>query len=95
MNNEDNSAERCAERAAAAGRERSLRARFATAVTKLGADTLSDIGLRPALGLLAAALIVVSCIALGGSVTLALLPLVLGVAILRGIVRHAARARRP
>ena len=86
MTHEDNSAERRAGCAGAAGREQSWRARFGTAITNLGADTLSDIGLGPALGLLAAALILVSCVALGGTVTLALLPLVLGIAVLVALV---------
>jgi PAS domain-containing protein len=86
VNHENNSAERRVERTDAADRGPSVRARFGTAVAKLGADTLSDIGLGPALGLLAAALIVVSSVALGGAITLALLPLVLGVAILVALV---------
>jgi PAS domain S-box-containing protein len=86
VNYENNSAERRGESTDAADRGQSLRARLGTAVAKLGADTLSDIGLGPAFGLLAAALIVVSCVALGGAITFALLPLMLGVAILVALV---------
>ena len=86
MNHEHNSAERRGERAGDADRGQSLRARLGAAVAKLGADTLSDIGFIPAFALLAAALIVVSAVALGGAITFALLPLVLGVAILVAMV---------
>ena len=82
MNDEHNSAERGGERAGDADRGQSLRARLGAVVAKLGADTLSDIGFIPAFALLAAALIVVSAVALGGAITFALLPLVLGVGIL-------------
>ena len=49
-------------------------------------NRLTAIGLGPALGLLAAALIIVSCLALGGAITLALLPLLLGVAIMVALI---------
>ncbi len=92
MTQRDHNAERGDERAGAAGRGRRLRARLGRALGKLGSDTLSGVALAPALGLLAAAFILVSLAALGSAVTLALLPLVLGVAILVALI--AARRER-
>ncbi len=49
-------------------------------------DTFTGMGLRQALGLLAAALILASCLVLGGTVGIAVLPLMLGVAILVALI---------
>jgi PAS domain S-box-containing protein len=73
-----------AERRSAPALERkgSVRGGLARAFGDLRDDTLTGIGLRPALGLFAGALIVLSFLALGGFLAFALLPLVLGVAIM-------------
>ena len=92
VNHEKDSAERRVERMGAAGWAQALRARVGQAVAKLRHNTLSGVGPSAALGLLAAALILVSFLALGGAITLALLPLVLGVAIMVALI--AARRER-
>ncbi len=92
MTQQDRNAERQGERAGAAERGRRLRARLGRAFGTLGGDMLSGVALAPALGLLAAALILISLAALGSAITLALLPLVLGVAILVALI--AARRER-
>jgi PAS domain S-box-containing protein len=79
---QETSAERRGERAGA----------IARAWSDLRSDRFSVIGLRFALGLLAAGLMLVSLAMLGAALTLALLPLVLGVAIAAGLV--AARLTR-
>ena len=65
---------------------------IARAWSDLRSDRFSVVGLRFALGLLAAALMLVSLAMLGAALTLALLPLVLGVAIMAVLV--AARLTR-
>ena len=85
-------AERPAARADAAKRERGLRAKLARALGGLRDDRRTAIRLRPALGLLAAALIIVACLVLGGATTLALLPLMAGSAI---VVALFATRRQP
>jgi PAS domain-containing protein len=101
---QDNSAERRAERAGAVKRRHGLGARLGRAFSGLRDHALTRIGLGPtpgpgialrpgpALGLLAVGLILVSLLALGGAVTLALLPFVLGVAVLVALI--AARRER-
>ena len=84
-------AERRAARADAAARKRSVGAKLARALSDLRHNRLTTIGLTPALILLAAALIV-SCLALGGATTLALLPLLAGIGI---IVALFAVRRQP
>ncbi len=64
----------------------------ARAGTDLRSGRFGVIGLRFALGLLATTLMLISLAVLGGALTLALLPLVLGVAIIAGLV--AARLAR-
>ena len=86
---QDQSAKR---RAGAAERKLSLRARLARALRDLRDDTLTGIGLGPALGLLVGALILVSFAALGGAIAIALLPLIIGVAIVVALI--AARRER-
>ena len=80
------SAERRAERAGEIEREPSPRAKLVRALSDLRANTLSGIALAPALGLLAAALILVFFVALGGAIALALLPLALGAGILVALI---------
>jgi PAS domain S-box-containing protein len=80
-----------AARADAAERERGVRAKLARALGSLRDDRRTDIPLRPALGLLAAALIIVSCLVLGGATTLTLLPLLAGIAIVAALIA----TRRP
>jgi len=86
------SAERHGERVGAVEREPSLRAKLARALGDLRANTPGGIAVRSALGFVAAALIVVSVVALGGGVTLALVSLVFGVAIL--VALFAARREK-
>src|SRR4030067_3399843 len=93
LEHQHQSAERRPQRAGEAERKPSLRAKLARALSDLRANTLSGIALGPALGPLAAALILVSFAALGSVITLALLPLVLGVGILVALVA-APRGRR-
>lgn len=80
-------------RADAAERKPGLRGAFVRALSDLRGNTVTGIGLRPALGLLAAGLILLSLAWLGGAMTLALLPLMLGVAILV-VLLAATRDRR-
>jgi hypothetical protein len=75
---QETSAERRDERAGA----------IAHAWSDLRSDRFSVVGLRFALGLLAAALMLVSLAILGVALTLALLPLVFGVAIMTGWSPH-------
>ena len=79
-------AERRGQRVSAGWRPRQLRASLAQALAKLRSDRFSVMGLRAALGVLSGALIVVSLVMLGGVLSLAMLPLVLGVAILVALV---------
>ena len=89
MEHQHESAERRGERGGAVERKPSLRAKLARALGNLRDNTLTG---SAALGLLAAALILVSFAALGGAMTGALLPLALGVAILVALI--AARRER-
>jgi PAS domain S-box-containing protein len=89
---QETSAERRGDGAGAVAREDAVDARLARPPRDLRSDRFSVIGLRFALGLLAAALILVSLAALGAAPTLALLPLVVGVAIMVALV--AARLTR-
>jgi PAS domain S-box-containing protein len=70
----------------AAERRPGLAAALARALSDLRNNTVTGIRLGPALGLLAAALISVSLAWLGGAMTLALIPLMLGVSILVAIL---------
>lgn len=92
MKHQHESVERHGERVGAVERKPSLRAKLARAVWDLHANTLTGIALSSAFGFLAGALILVSSVALGGVITLALLPLVLGVAIL--VALFAARREK-
>jgi PAS domain S-box-containing protein len=85
-------AERRGQRASAGERLRHVRASLSQALAKLRSHRFSVVGLRAALCLLSAALIVVSLAMLGGAFSLAMLPLVLGVAILVALV--ATRRQR-
>jgi PAS domain S-box-containing protein len=89
---QETSAEQRGERAGADRRGGRVRARLGRALGDLRSDRFSLIGLRTALGLLAGGLILVSLAALGAGATLALLPLVLGVAIMVELI--AARQER-
>lgn len=89
---QETSAEQRGERAGAGRRGSRVRASLGRALSNLRSDRFSLIGLRTALGLLAGGLILVSLAALGAAATLALLPLVLGVAIMVELI--AARQER-
>jgi PAS domain S-box-containing protein len=82
-------AERHAPRAGAAARKRGVGHKLPRTLGDLRDNRLTAIGLGPALGFLAAALIIVSYLALGGATTLALLPLLAGTAII--VALFAAR----
>jgi PAS domain S-box-containing protein len=66
----------------AAQRKLGFRAKLARALSDLRNNTVTGVGLGTALGLLAGTLILVSLAAFGGAITLALIALVLGLAIL-------------
>jgi PAS domain S-box-containing protein len=88
---QSDSAERHLSRAGAIERKLGLRALLARLGRDLKHNTVTSIGLRPALGFLAAALILVSLVAMGAT-ALALLPLVAGVVILAVLCMQSARA---
>ena len=88
----EESAKRRATPEDAAGRKRGVSAKLARASRDLRDNRLTGIGLRPALGFLAVALILISFFAHGDGI--ALLPLLVGIAIMVALISAAAGKSR-